>query len=125
MKPYVNSDTVSLYEVLEVSPRASQAVIKAAFRCLAQLNHPDKHPHSPTAVERQARLNAAYAVLSEPHTRQRYDQRVGLQKPAFVERRNGDHAIGTHSPSKGNNQPENESTGPHEGIRAFAFRPLV
>ena len=33
---------VSLYELLEVSPNASAAVIKAAYRCLVQQHHPDK-----------------------------------------------------------------------------------
>ena len=34
---------VSLYELLEVSPNASAAVIKAAYRCLVQQHHPDKN----------------------------------------------------------------------------------
>ena len=32
----------TFYDTLEVRPRASAPVIKAAFRCLVQLNHPTK-----------------------------------------------------------------------------------
>ncbi len=115
----------NLYELLEVSPHASQAVIKAAFRCLAQLNHPDKHPHTPAAVERQARLNAAYAVLSKPDTRRRYDLRLGLRKAEFVERRNAGYATASGGPGTANDPPSGDSAGKHVGIRAFAFRPLI
>ena len=67
---------VSLYEILEVSPLASALVIRAAYRCLAQFNHPDKNPGTDTAIERQSRLNRAYAVLSDPEQRRRYDQEM-------------------------------------------------
>ena len=43
---------VTLYEILEVSPHASSLVIKAAYRYLAQFNHPDKASGTAGSCER-------------------------------------------------------------------------
>jgi DnaJ-class molecular chaperone len=78
--------TTNLYDVLEVSPRACPQVIRAAYRCLTQCNHPDKQGDGQASGERQAQSNAAYAVLSDPARRKRYDQEL-VAKPCRVERR--------------------------------------
>lgn len=111
---------MNLYELLEVSPRASQAIIKAAYRCLTQLNHPDKHAGTPAAIERQARINTAYAVLSKPVERLRYDQRLGLH--GVVERRNG--SLVAAKGGAGVARGEHPGGAADAGTRAFAFRPL-
>ena len=66
-----DSTDFDLYEELEVSPRASPEVIQAAYRRLAREFHPDtgRDPNP----ERMVRLNRAYATLSEPAARRRYD----------------------------------------------------
>jgi hypothetical protein len=61
-----------LYELLEVSPHARQAVIHAAYRALVRDCHPDVND-APEAAHRARQLNAAYAVLSDPGGRARYD----------------------------------------------------
>ena len=71
---------VSLYELLEVSPNASPAVIKAAYRCLAQQHHPDKNPGDRTAEARLSLINQAYAALADPLQRARYDEKAGFAK---------------------------------------------
>ena len=63
---------LDFYELLEVSPRASHEVIQAAYRALARASHPDRNATS-TADLRIRQLNAAYAVLSVPERRARYD----------------------------------------------------
>jgi hypothetical protein len=63
---------VDLYELLEISPRASQDVIQAAYRVLARNYHPDVNATAAAAV-RMRQLNAAYNVLSDPQDRARYD----------------------------------------------------
>lgn len=61
------------YYTLEVSPMATQAEIKQAYRRLAKLFHPDSN--SATANhEKIANLNAAYEVLGDPQSRKSYDQ---------------------------------------------------
>ncbi len=79
----------TLYETLEVSPRASPSVIRAAYRCLVQQHHPDKHLNSDDAGQRLAQINFAYSVLADPAKRRGYDIREGIDA-AFVERRGQD-----------------------------------
>lgn len=62
------------YRLLQVSPDADQAALKKAYRQLAVLWHPDRNPDSTVAEERFKAIAEAYAVLSDPVKRQRYDQ---------------------------------------------------
>jgi DnaJ-class molecular chaperone len=69
------------YEVLEVDPRAHQQVIKAAYRALAALYHPDGD-QSGASTRRMAELNAAYARLRTPDVRRLYDRERKLRRQA-------------------------------------------
>jgi curved DNA-binding protein CbpA len=76
----VNAD---LYALLELDAHASAAEIRAAFRRLAQVHHPDRPTGS---AERMAAINRAYAVLGDPDRRRRYDQALTpLPAPAAPE----------------------------------------
>src|SRR5574344_2466550 len=61
------------YEVLGVSKTASDAEIKSAFRKLAKQYHPDVNKE-PGAAEKFKENGEAYAVLSDPDKRRKYDQ---------------------------------------------------
>lgn len=76
----------TLYEVLEVSPRASSDVIKAAYRCLAQHYHPDKYPDTEIGNHRLIQINHAYSILSDPVTRLSYDRKMGLHNHSHERR---------------------------------------
>jgi curved DNA-binding protein len=60
------------YDLLGVSRNASQEEIQQAYRRLAREYHPDLNK-DPGAEERFKDVSEAYAVLSDPDTRQRYD----------------------------------------------------
>ena len=62
------------YEVLELQKGASEDEIKKAFKKLAKKYHPDMNPGDKTAEEKFKELNEAYAVLSDPEQRAKYDQ---------------------------------------------------
>lgn len=67
------SEKRDYYEILGVSRQADSNEIKKAFRKLALDYHPDRNP-SPEAAEKFREAQEAYAVLSEPDQRSRYDQ---------------------------------------------------
>jgi DnaJ domain len=67
--------TASFYDVLQVSPSASQEVIHAAYRALARGYHPDVNP-TPLAAQRMLELNTAHDVLGDSERRARYDLRL-------------------------------------------------
>jgi len=62
------------YEVLGVDRKADEIAIKKAFRELAMRYHPDKNPDDAAAEDKFKEANEAYAVLSDPKARQRYDR---------------------------------------------------
>ncbi len=62
------------YAVLGVGRDASQDDIKKAYRALAKALHPDANPGNAAVEERFKRVSAAYAVLSDPEARARYDR---------------------------------------------------
>lgn len=63
-----------LYEVLGISRNASQDEIKKAYRKLALQYHPDKNPGDKQAEEKFKEIAEAYAILSDPNKRVRYDR---------------------------------------------------
>jgi len=62
------------YEVLGVARQAGAAEIKAAYRRAAIQYHPDRNPGDPAAEESFKEAAEAYAVLSDPAQRARYDR---------------------------------------------------
>lgn len=68
------------YSTLGVVPSADPAVIKAAYRALATIYHPDKNS-SPEAGEIIKAINIAYEILSNPEKRKQYDSSTGTSAP--------------------------------------------
>jgi hypothetical protein len=62
------------YDVLQVERHASPERIRSAWRRMAQKYHPDKLPGNANASRAMAAINAAYAVLSDPHERALHDR---------------------------------------------------
>lgn len=59
--------------VLELPPDADEETVKAAFRRLAKIHHPDLNPGDPEAEARFRAAQAAYAVLTEAVAARRRD----------------------------------------------------
>ncbi len=64
--------TSNHYDTLRVLPGAEDAVIRAAFRALIRLYHPDANS-DPQAQARAREIIAAFAVLGDPGKRAAYD----------------------------------------------------
>jgi len=81
------------YETLGVSRTATPEEIKAAFRKLARLYHPDVAKNKVSAEAKFKEINEANEVLSDPEKRRRYDelgadwQNAGQQAPPDGRRR--------------------------------------
>lgn len=65
---------VNYYKVLKVSPKASTAEIKSAYRKLARKIHPDVNGGDVASSREFARIAKAYKILSNPHDRVYYDK---------------------------------------------------
>lgn len=77
--------TPTHYERLQVSSEAPPEVIRAAYRALASLYHPDRRGAQPTDGDAMAAINAAYAVLSDPAGRAAYDAQLRIDAAARSE----------------------------------------
>ena len=70
------------YELLEVSEKASQEVIKKAYTTLVKKYHPDLQPdgEKKAAEEKIKEINEAYEVLSNSVKRESYDRKLQAEK---------------------------------------------
>lgn len=63
------------YEVLHAHRGASPAELKACYKRMALLLHPDKNPHASAAAAFK-RVGDAFATLSDPYERAEYDANI-------------------------------------------------
>jgi len=66
--------TKDYYDILGVSRQATEKDLKSAYRKLARKYHPDVNPGDKGAEEKFKEVSAAFAVLSDPEKRAKYDR---------------------------------------------------
>lgn len=64
---------MNYYEILEITPEASQEVVKAAYRALVKKLHPDNMDGKQDECRTIEDVNMAYEVLSDSDRRKKYD----------------------------------------------------
>lgn len=97
------------YDVLEVSPRASDAVIRAAYKSLMQRYHPDKNPGNAEAARHATMVVQAYEVLSDAGQRAAYDRELALTSQAARVTPRGDGGAGARSARRSRPQAVKQS----------------
>ena len=71
---------VDYYKVLKVSPKATNAELKSAYRRLARKIHPDLNSKAENATKDFARIAKAYEILGNPKQRADYDRQLLKEK---------------------------------------------
>lgn len=68
----------TLYDILEVSQKASKEVIEKAYRTLVKRYHPDLQApeNKASAEEKMKQINEAYNILSDDEKRREYDMQL-------------------------------------------------
>lgn len=61
------------YNILRVTPRATDVEIKKSYRKLALLYHPDRNPSGEQFMDYFMEIQEAYEILSNPGSRRKYD----------------------------------------------------
>ena len=70
------------YQVLGVSPNASEDEIRQAYRRLAKKYHPDLNPGDKTAAQKMNEINAAYDAIKNPQAYRQQQAQQQAQQPA-------------------------------------------
>jgi DnaJ domain len=69
-----STETRDFYDLLCIPRDATTRQVRAAYRKLAKVHHPDKNPGDPDAAARFRDITGACNVLSDPGLREAYDR---------------------------------------------------
>lgn len=70
---------MNYYEILEVSPQATQDEIHKSYIRLARKYHPDMNPGNSEILKKMQEINNAYEVLGNAESRREYDEKLGYE----------------------------------------------
>ncbi|XP_042342869.1 dnaJ (Hsp40) homolog, subfamily C, member 30b [Plectropomus leopardus] len=74
--PPLYRSRTSYYDLLKVSPGATQSQIKTAYYKQSFIYHPDKNPGNTEASQRFSEISEAYTVLGNISLRRKYDRGI-------------------------------------------------
>lgn len=95
----------TLYDALKVKEDAPPEVIKAAYKVLSSMFHPDKNPDEAKSNEAMKKINAAYRVLRDPEKRAGYDDLLRRSR-ARAESQENEAGPQTAKPDSASNDSE-------------------
>lgn len=68
------------YDNLKIPRTASPEAVRAAYRQLSQMHHPDRNSGDPEAARIMVLINVAYGALSDPARRDQHDRWIAQQE---------------------------------------------
>ncbi|XP_044060053.1 dnaJ (Hsp40) homolog, subfamily C, member 30b [Siniperca chuatsi] len=74
--PVLYRSRTAYYDILKVSPIATQSQIKTAYYKQSFIYHPDKNPGNKEATQRFSEISEAYTVLGNISLRRKYDRGI-------------------------------------------------
>lgn len=100
----------TLYDVLEVSRKASKEVIEKAYKTLAKKYHPDVQmpENKAKAEEMMKRINEAYGILSDDQKRKEYDAKLEAEEQRNIPNNNYNNS--SYSTNNYYYKPQNNKT---------------
>ena len=75
-----NAHMIDYYEILEISPNASQEVIREVYKILLHRYNVEHDTEDRSEVQKLDQIHLAYDVLSDPDKRLLYDEEFGKAK---------------------------------------------
>lgn len=89
----------NLYDILEVSPKASKEVIERAYKTLAKKYHPDLQvgKDKAKAEEKMKIINHAYSILGDESKRAEYDESLEVERQQQDIKYNNEHQNNNNS----------------------------
>ena len=96
----------TLYDILEVSRKASKEVIEKAYKTLAKKYHPDlqTEENKVHAEAMMKKINDAYEILSDDEKRSKYDRE--LEEKEEQERNNSNNNVNMNNVTSNNEYSE-------------------
>ncbi|KAG8001969.1 DnaJ-like protein subfamily C member 30, partial [Nibea albiflora] len=108
--PPLYRSRTAYYDILKVSPGATQAQIKTAYYKQSFIYHPDKNPDNKEATQRFSEISESYTVLGNISLRRKYDR--GILSQSDIQNAGRPSSKETSSRSTGS---------PHQQHRARRF----
>lgn len=92
----MTQNDVNYYDILKVSPQASDDDVRLAYHQMAKIFHPDQNPKRRSAAERHfQKINEAYAALQTPEKRRRYNAKMAQKNVMSLSANNDNTAENT------------------------------
>lgn len=104
--PLMYRSRTAYYDILKVSPSATQANIKTAYYKQSFIFHPDKNPGNKAAAQRFSEISEAYTVLGNISLRRKYDR--GILSQSDIQSAGRPSSKETSSRSRGSPQQQQQ-----------------
>ncbi|KAL7902167.1 DnaJ domain-containing protein [Trichoderma sp. TUCIM 5745] len=99
--------TDDYYQILGVLQSAGKDAIRASYKRLALLHHPDRNPNNPKATAQFQLIESAYSTLFDPDRRRLYDARYASIRAQRTH--TADTSSGSNPPQRASDQKSKDS----------------